>query len=302
MIITESDHFMENNILWDTGLIFHKNKIDGLILILIIWWLILPALFMPYMGFNYIVLAIALLIIVIISYNIIIYLLLSRSLKPYQDVFSNTICDYTQSKAALQTLLEKNPEDKMAWCALTLPLSGLKEYDELDRARKKALQGKIKTWPIIKKLQMSYFYSLLAISHENLKEYDLAQEYVDKALEFDDKYPLPLTIKGDLLLKQEKIEKGAEYINKAFKHYVSQKEVQLSKAHLFCKEGNHKRSHQILDYILANHPEYPYVYLSKGELLLEEGKLDEAKVYLNKFKMICPQDEEVIGLLDKCAR
>lgn len=292
-MITESDQIMENNILWDTGLIFHKNKIDGLILVLIIWWLILPALFMPYMGFNYIVLAFALIIIGMISYKTIIYLLLSRSLKPYQDILSNNRCNYTQSKAALQSLLEKNPEDIMAWGALTLPLSGLKEYDELNRARNKALQGKIKTWPIIKKLQMSYFYSLLAISWENLKEYDLAQEYVDKALEFDDTGAIPLNLKGYLLLKQGKLEEAGAYINKAFKLYVSLPEVQLNKALLLSKEGNYKRSHQILDYILANNPEYPYVYLRKGELLREEGKLEEAKVYLNKFKMICPEDDEV---------
>ncbi|MEW6011128.1 MAG: tetratricopeptide repeat protein [Euryarchaeota archaeon] len=300
-MITESDQIMENNILWDTGLIFHKNKIEWIILVLIIWWLIIPALFMPYMGFNYIVLALALIIIVIISYKIMINLLGYWSLKPYHDVFSNTICDYTQSKAALQSLLEKNPEDIMAWAALTVPLSGLKEYDELNRAQNKALQGKLKTWPLIKKLQMSYFYSLLAISHENLKEYDLAQDYVDKALEYDDTGAMPLNLKGYILLKQQKIEEGAEYINKAFKLHVSQKELQLSKAYLFGKEGNYKRSHQIMDYILAHHPEYPYVYLRKGELLLEEGKLDEAKVYLNKFKMICPQDAELQEVVDKYA-
>lgn len=300
-MITESDQIMENNILWDTGLIFHKSNIDVLIMILIIWWLILPALFMPYMGFNYIVLALALIIIGIISYKIIIYLLLSWSLKPYQDILSNTLCNYNKSKAALQSLLEKNPEDIMAWGALTLPLSNLKEYEKLEYAQNNALQGKLKTWPIIKNFSLSYFYCLLAISHENLKEYDLAQEYVDKALECDDTGAMPLNLKGYILLKQEKIEEGAEYINKAFKHYVSQKELQLSKAYLFCKEGNYKRSHQIMDYILAHHPEYPYVYLRKGELLLEEGKLDEAKVYLNKFKMICPQDEELQEVVDKYA-
>ncbi|GAB6056791.1 hypothetical protein JCM15415_21070 [Methanobacterium movens] len=291
---------MENNILWDTGLIFHKNKIDGLILVLIIWWLILPALFMPYMGFNYIILAFALIIMGSIIFMIIKHILFSRFLKPYQEaLLLYDQCKFKESKAVLKALVEKNPEDRIAWCALTTTLSRLKEYDEADKARDMSLQGKIKTWPVIKKMQMSYFYYLMACSWENLREYDHAHECVDKALEYND--ILPLTMKGYLLLKQGKIDEAGEYINKAFKFEVARKDVQLNKACLLSKEGHNKRSHQIMDYILAHHQEYPYVYLRKGELLLEEGKLDEAKVYLNKFKMICPQDEELQEVVDKYA-
>ena len=288
LIFTISDDFMENNILWDTGIIFYKDKIRIVILALILWCLIIILPSSDTLEFL-MALFFALYIIGSISFMILTNLLLSRFWKPYQEGLSlYDRCDFTKSKAAFKSLLEKNPEDKMAWCALTLPLSRLKEYEKLEYARKKALQGKIKTWPLIKKLQMSYFYSILANSWENLREYDQAQEYADKALEFNDMYPLPLNIKGYLLLKQEKLEEGAAYINKAFKLHVSRKDTQLNKACLLSKEGNHKRSHQLLDYILTHNPEYPYVYLRKGELLLDEGKLEEAKVYLNKFKMICP--------------
>jgi tetratricopeptide (TPR) repeat protein len=194
---------------------------------------------------------------------------------------------------------KKNLKNHLAWAGKAAGLQRLNKTDEALELVDNNLNSKTHNMILAKKSLNSVQFQTIGGIYANLKDYEKALEYTDKALKFNPTSWTSLSNKGFILDNLGRKEEAITCFNKALRYNPKSSFALNNKGDVLRKLRNYQEATKYTDKALKSDPKIPDFWLTKGQILICMNKNEEALKYIDKALELDPDYKDAIKTKEK---